>query len=241
VRSVRRDGDSATAELAWRWPLGPEGWSYRSTLPLTGAGEQWEVEPATSSIHPDLAAGQVLVAERTAAQRAEVLDRAGAPLVAPTPVVEVGVQPSRSTDPAGLSRTLAALLDVDADALQQRIAAAAPDAFVPVVVLRRSDYEPLRDQLQPLPGTVFRESSLPLAPTRAFARGLLGTAGPVTAELVQASGGRLAAGDLAGLSGLQRSYDERLGGTPGVTVSLAEGDERTELFASRRSTGSRCR
>jgi hypothetical protein len=178
VREVRRNGGSATAQLAWRWPLGPQGWTYRTTLPLTRAGEQWQVQLAPSSVHPDLADGQVLVAERTRPQRAEVLDRTGAPLVTPTPVVEVGVQPSRSTDPAALSRTLGELLDVDAAALQERITAAAPDAFVPVVVLRRSDYQPLRDRLQPLPGTVFREASLPLAPTRAFGPGAAGHSRP---------------------------------------------------------------
>ena len=231
VADVRRDGDAATAELSWRWPFGTDGWSYSTSLPLSGADGTWTARPTPSSVHPDLAAGDVLEAERTAADRADVLDRTGLPVVTQSPVVEVGVQPSRSTDPAALARTLGGLLDVDAAALEQRIRTASPDAFVSVVVLRRSDYEPLRAQLQPLPGTVFRESTRPLGLTRAFARALLGAAGPVTAELVQESQGRLAAGDVAGLSGLQRRYDERLAGTAGTTVSRVAGGTRSELFA----------
>jgi len=234
VTGVRRNGDEATADLTWSWLVGADRWTYDTQLPLTAVDDQdapWEVRFTPQVVHPELEPDGVLGASRTLAERADVLGRDATPIVTPTPVVEVGVQPSRAIDPAALSRTLAELLDVDAAGLEQRIAAAGPDAFVPVITLRRGDYEPLRAQLQPLAGTVFREDALPLAPTRAFARALLGTAGPVTAELVEQSEGRLAAGDLAGLSGLQRTYDERLSGTAGVLVEQVQGDQRTELFS----------
>ena len=102
---------------------------------------------------------------------------------------------------------------------------------MPVITLRRSDYEPLKARLQPLPGTVFRDATRPLALTREFARALLGTAGPVTAEVVDQSGGRLTAGDIAGLSGIQRTFDEQLGGTAGVTVDQVQPDQRIRLFS----------
>jgi cell division protein FtsI/penicillin-binding protein 2 len=232
VLEVRRDGDTGEADLRWTWPLG-DGWSYESTLPVTGDGEGWAAVPDLGAVHPSLTDGAVLEAVRTASPRAPVLGRDGAPVFAERPVVDVGVQPSRVTDAAGLSRTLAGLLDVDAAALEQRIAAAAPEAFVPVITLRRSDYEPLRGQLQPLPGTVFREGERPLAPTREFARALLGTVGEATAELVEQSEGRLQPGDLAGLSGLQRAYDERLAGSAGVVVNaLRDGEVSEQLFAA---------
>jgi membrane carboxypeptidase/penicillin-binding protein len=43
-----------------------------------------------------------------------------------------------------------------------------------------------------------------------------------TAELIEQSEGALAAGDLTGLSGLQRQYDDQVRGTPGVTVLAGE-------------------
>jgi cell division protein FtsI/penicillin-binding protein 2 len=231
VLRVQRDGGEGAATLRWRWPFGPDGWSYETRLPLVETEQGWAVRWSPQVVHPELEPGTRLDAERTAPARGEVLGRDGRPLVTDRPVVEVGVQPSRADDVAGLSRRLAELLDVDAAALEQRIRAASPDAFVPVIVLRRTDYEPLRAQLQPLPGTVFRESELPLAPTRAFARALVGSAGPATAELVEQSGGRIAAGDVTGLSGLQRTYDEVLAGTAGVRVDRARGQQRDELFA----------
>lgn len=232
VAAVRRTGSTGTADLRWTWPFGPDGWTYVTRVELTGNGDTpWAARWSPLVVHPTLEPGGVLTATRTAAERGDVLGRAGSVLVTSTSVVEVGVQPSKAPDSASLSRALAGLLDIDPAALEARIRAAGKDAFVPVITLRRSDYDPLRARLQPLPGTVFRESTLPLAPTRAFARALLGTAGPVTAEIVAESGGRLVAGDVAGVSGLQRTYDERLAGTAGVRVEHVLGPQRRELFA----------
>ena len=136
----------------------------------------------------------MLAQERVAAERGGITGRGGAPIVTQTPVVDVGVQPSRATDVPALTADLARILNVDAGALAGRIAAAPPDAFVPVITLRRSDYDADRAELQPLPGTVFRESTLPLAPSRTFARSLLGSVGPATKEDVDGSEGRVVDG-----------------------------------------------
>ena len=230
--AVERDDRTGTASVDVTWPFGPDGWSYSTDLRLDAdADGRWTAGYEPTLVHPDLEPGQLLAATRVPAVRAGVSGAGGAPVVSDQPVVDVGVQPSRVTDLASLSATLADLLDVDATDLATRVQAATPEAFVPVITLRRTDYEPLRDRLQPLPGTVFRETTRPLAPTREFARALLGTVGPATAEVVDASEGRVAAGDTTGLSGLQRRYDARLAGTPGVTVELVAGEQRTELFA----------
>ena len=59
------------------------------------------------------------------------------------------------------------------------------------------------------------------SPTK-FARAVIGIAGPATKEIVNASKGRVKAGDTTGLSGLQRSYDARLAGTAGIQVRPAD-------------------
>ncbi len=215
-------GAAATADLTVSWPF---GWSYASTAPLapTDADDPdapWATDFSPAVVHPALQAGEGLRLVRSPGGRGEVLGRDGAPLVSDTPVVEVGVQPSRATDVPALAARLAELLDVDAAALAERITTAEPEAFVPVVTLRRADYDPLREQLQPLPGTVFREAVLPLAPTREFARALLGTVGPATQDVVAESAGRVLAGDTTGLSGLQRDLDAHLAGTAGTAVRV---------------------
>lgn len=211
---------TAIVPLTTMWTVSGVTWVSQGTLALEERGGEWRPRWDVASLDDRLRPGDVLVAERSQPDRAALLDGAGQPLVAPTPVVVVGVQPSRATDVDGLVAQLQALLDIDPEALAARIRAAAPDAFVEVVTLRRGDYDLLRAQLQPLPGTVFREDSLLLAPSRSFARALLGTVGPATGEQALTSEGRLAVGDLTGQSGLQARYDEQLRGTPGLVVTV---------------------
>ncbi len=60
--------------------------------------------------------------------------------------------------------------------------------------------------------------TLPLAPTRDFARAILGSVGPATAEIIAKSNGALTASDLVGVSGLEARYDAQLRGTPATRV-----------------------
>ncbi len=224
VRGLNRDGDAATGTIGVRWTLpGGATWSYDVPLRVLRAGDRWAVQATTAagrSLFAPVAATSSLRLQRVPAARGQVLGAGGVPLVSERPVVDVGVQPSRLKGTAGaLATTLAGLLDVDAARLTKRITAAGRDSFVDVITLRRSDYDPLSSKLKPLPGVVFRERTQALAPTRDFARALLGAVGPVTAEQVTAGKGRFVAGDVAGTSGLQRQYDERLGGTAGVAVT----------------------
>ena len=130
--------------------------------------------------------------------------------------------------------------------LPARIAAAKPDAFVEVVTLRREVYDRIRSRIRDLPGTVFQEETLHLAPTRAFARALIGTVGDVLKEQMDAKPGKYLIGDQVGQSGLQEQYDDLLRGTPGVSVLITrpagEGTPRRSRRCSgpTRRTGSRC-
>lgn len=231
VASVERDGDTATAELSVRWELG-KPWSYPTALPLRRVDDGWQPVLSPSVVHPDLAEGQALRARLVQPPRAAITDRNGAPIMLDRPVVTVGVHPARATDLAATVDRVAALTEVDAAALLKRAQAAAPDAFVEVITLRREAYDAQREQLRPIPGVVFREGERALAPTSAFARALLGSVGPATAEIVEASGGKVRADQVVGLSGLQKKLDTQLGGEPGMTVEVvdAEGSTVQELM-----------
>lgn len=211
--------NSATAELQVDWSLGHDHWKYATKVELKKESK-WAPVWNVATIQPDLNDTTTLTAVRTQPKRANILGLDGQTLVAESSIVEVGVSPQRTTDPDGLAKKLAELLGVNEPALAAQIKEAKPDAFVSVVTLRQADYESKKAELQPLPGTVFKTGTLPLAPTRQFASALLGRVGPVTAEMVKASNGRLASGDIAGVSGVQLQYDERLAGTTGVTVNL---------------------
>ena len=233
VVSVRRDDDRATAVLDVRWDLGAE-WAYRTELPLRRAGDTWEPVVRPSVAHPELADGEVLRSRLVQAPRAPITDRAGTPIVADRPVVTVGLQPSRATDLAATVARVADLTGVEAPALLERARSARPDDFVEVVVLRREAYDAVRPELRPVPGVVLREGTRQLAPTAAFARALLGSVGPATAEVVEQSDGRVRADQQVGLSGLQRRFEDQLAGTPGLEVEAV--DASGEVVRSLSST-----
>ena len=190
--------------------------------------DAWLTVFSAQTVHPDLGSGGPLKRAETPAQRGGIVDGAGQPIVKDLPVVIVGVEPARINDEkvliSGLKSIFAQLgVDVDLSQLPARVkSASSPAAFIEVVTLRRDAYDRVRSSLQSLRGTVFREGVQPLAPTAAFARGLIGQVGDVTKEIIDKNPGRYKAGDKIGLAGLQQRYDDRLRGSPGVVVKAGD-------------------
>ncbi|MEU1888973.1 penicillin-binding transpeptidase domain-containing protein [Micromonospora rifamycinica] len=231
VGDVEVTKNLATARVDIRWALpGGATWAYQRPVRLRqNSGDQWQVIWEPEVLHEQLAKGDRLALRRTAAPRAGVLDGAGQPIVTPRPVVRIGVQPSQAGDVKALVGRLDAAFKairppisppVDLTDLPQRLSAADPDAFVEVVTLRDEAYRQIRSRIYDLPGTTFRAEKLDLAPTREFARALLGTVDQAQADDLAAHPDRYAKGDLVGHGGLQGRYDERLRGAPGTTVEI---------------------
>lgn len=230
----------ASTEIVVDWPLpGGTSWSYRSPVRLSKDGD-WRVIWEAAVLHPELIEGDELQLRRLATDRGEILDGAGQPLVTDRDVVDVGIEPQRVTDLPQLIADLQAALrtidpELDLSGLADRVEEADPTAFVYVITLRRDDYDPIRDQIQPLPGTVFDEYQRQLAPSRTFARALLGTVDQATAEDLDANP-VLVEGDQVGHGGLSQQYDEQLRGVTGQAVVIARpgpDDEVTEIEVGR--------
>ena len=224
VDSEKGSEAEATARARVSWKLdGGRPWTYPVVVPLVqeGVGDaaRWVVAWTPSVVEPSLQPGEVLGVQRVAAARGRIVDTTGTTLAgAATGTVTVGIRKSRTTDPAGTARTVAELTGVDATELAAKVSAAGPDDFVEVATLTRPDYDEIRAQIQPLPGTVFREDDDGSPLPAGYARALLGTTGPADAETAAASGGRVAVGDVVGLTGLQAAQDAVLAGSPGVVV-----------------------
>ena len=226
------------ADLEVTWSLGGErSWTYDSGVELVedvaveGAEPVWLVDWTPKVVHPQLRPGDTFGVARLAARRGELLGPDGEPLVGLRPVVYVSLQPGASADPATAARQVANLVGVDAEALVERVQAASPDTYVSVVTLREEDFAAVESSLRAVPGTSFQTDEVPLAPTRRFARALLGSVGTATAEDAAESGGRVQEGDLVGQSGIQASQDEALAGQPGVSIRAVPqaGGEAVEL------------
>lgn len=214
---------NATAKAAVTWKLdGGRSWAYTTTVPLVRRGQgdaaRWVVRWSPAVIEPSLQPGEALRATRVAAPRGRIVDVAGTTLSASAGSVTIGIKKSRSTDVDSLVQTVAALTGADAAELAQKVAAAGPDDFVEVTTLDRPAYDKIRAQIQPLPGTVFREQDAGSLLPAGYARAVLGTTAPADAETAAASNGRVAVGDIVGQSGIQKGSDATLAGTPGLEV-----------------------
>lgn len=234
---VRRTGDRATATAHVAWTLaGGVVWSY--DVPVTverteTGGSRWAVTLPRdhSPWHPDLKNGATLTATRTWGDRGTLLDRDGAALTPIGKVYPVQIDPARAT--AATVRQLEKVVDEPAGSLVAKLAAATKagsKAPIPVITYRQADFDERKAALDALKGVIYPAREQPLAKTRTFGQPLLGSFGAVSAELIAKSKGRYAAGDYAGVSGLQGQYDAVLGGTAGVQVTSST-DPDTPLFA----------
>ncbi|MEO6145321.1 MAG: penicillin-binding transpeptidase domain-containing protein [Dermatophilaceae bacterium] len=227
VASLTRDGDKATGKLSVVWTVAPgSSWAY--TMPISlqrNKSEIWEVvaKAGASMWAPGVDAKAKLVAERTWGKRGDVLDRNGSPLLAVGKVYDVAIDPTRAST-ATVSE-LETIVEEPAGSLVAKLTAATKSgskAPIPVITYREADFQTRKAQLDALAGVIYPPREQPLAPSPTFARPLLGSYGPATAETVKNGKGRYAAGDFAGLSGLQGQYDATLGGTPGIRVSASD-------------------
>lgn len=238
LSEVEEDGEARDVALTWTWDLaGDAEWVVATTARLELVEGAWVTRWKPTLVHPDAAAGSTLDLERVPAVRGDILSTDGTAVVTHRPVYRIGIDKAHAGTP---EEAQAAALELatrlgfdDPAAFAARVAAAGTQAYVVAITVRQSEAEQWDvEGLKQLPGVLVQEAEVPLAPTATFARPLLGTVGEATAEIVADSGGAIVAGDQVGLSGLQRQYDDRLRGTPGVRVLLTATDGRAELFAT---------
>src|SRR5687768_11137994 len=197
---VREDGDGARAraELAWDVP-GIGRFAYPVSLTLRRGDDRWTVTWSEQVVHPKPEDDtQRLGTTREAAPRSDIRDRDGVAIVRPRTVYRVGLGRDEVTDVGASVDALARVVEIDRRSLTQAVRGAGPQQFVEAIVLREADYEPVNDALKAVPGALAVHDQAPLAESREFARALLGTVGPATAEQLEQLGGSRAPGDEVG-------------------------------------------
>lgn len=227
---VERDGDVATVPAEWTWDIDGREWTYEQTLELTRDGEtgEWALPWSPALVADGLEEGETVGVERAYPPRAPIVGAGGEPIVTERPVTRYGLD--KSWIDAGQvdqsARDIAAALQVDADEFAARAAAMGELAFVEAIVLRPEDAATrVPADFAEIPGASAIETTMQLAPTRTFAREILGTVGEATAEIIENSDGAIAPGEQTGLSGLQGEYNDRLRGTPAVTITASTGED----------------
>jgi cell division protein FtsI/penicillin-binding protein 2 len=239
---------SSAVKLNWTLPGGGAPWSYDSTVRMTKQGtDGWRVIWEPAIVNSELSTGDKLKVKRVPPDRSSILDGAGQPLVTKQQVTTIGVSPEKIKDLPGLTKALDAAfkkvpVSVNMKDLKTRVDAADPGAFLDLVTLRQPDYAKIHDELHAMDGTVFRDGQRDLAPTRAFARALLGTADQATKDDIDANPDTISAGDIVGHGGLQQRYDTTLRGTAGEAVVIArtspdDNVEETQIYSTKSTAG----
>ena len=232
---------TATLTMEWSWPLGGDAvWSYLTQTDLVyyapeeGSEDEegfWQARFAPDVVVPDLQPGERISVEAIQPPRAGILDGVGEPLVTERDIYRVGIDKTlvspESWTPAATDLATfvgaSGVAAVDAAAYAARVEKAGPKAFVELLTIRTD--ETRLTGVDALDGVLVMPDTAPLAPTSTFARAILGRAGEPTAEMIEESGGRLKAGDVTGISGLQKEYDAQLAGSPGIAVTADNPDD----------------
>lgn len=225
VADVQTDGDRGRATLDHVWRFEHGKWQFKTKAELQKKQGDWHVVFAPDLAEPSLKKDEVLSASRVNAQRGAIVGDEDQGLVKNRTVLQYGIDKTQ-VKPAHQktsARQLADLLDINARPYVKKVGAAGDQAFVEAIALRPDDVRArVKSGHKKIKGAVEIPEKRPLGPTRDFGQPLIGSVGPVTKEMVD--DGDYEAGDRAGLSGLQRRYDDRLSGQPGLVVRAVNTD-----------------
>ncbi|WP_334122448.1 penicillin-binding transpeptidase domain-containing protein [Glutamicibacter sp.] len=247
VSSVAEDEEetdgvkTATADITTVWDLDDSdndlSYTTKAVWEYDQDSEAWKLRFDPTVLAPDLEADGYLKASNQVAERGNITAAGGEKIVTNRPVIRVGIDKTH-TEKANWEESatkLAKLVDIDEDQYVKTVLAAGDKAWVQAIVLRDDSSRDVTDaEINEIPGATFQEDEIPLAPTRSFARPLLGTVGEATEEIIKKSDGKIKSGDQVGMSGLQASYNDTLSGTDGITVSRYNKDDeaQAELFTA---------
>ena len=205
----------------------------RPSAQLKKSGDEWLTVWTPAILASGLTDDELIGTSTQVPVRADILGAGDVPLVTSRLVVHVGIDKTLlgPADLGGSATALAVLVGADPAAYAQQVEAAGAEAFVPAITLREEGRTVTDEQIAAIPGGRAIPDSMPLAPTRTFARALLGSVSEASAEQIEDSGGALRPGDTTGTGGLQQRYDAQLRGTDGVVIfasKIRAGDESSE-------------
>ena len=229
VLGADESDEGASARLGFTWPSFDPGqsWSYESQAQLVKIDGEWRVRWEDSILHPELEEGQGLALATIPGERARILGQNDVALVSNQHVHLPGINKEGLTDEqaAASATKLAAVLEIDPEGFQEKVAAYGPEAFVDALTLRRSDFLELDSAaLKTITGYEAMTNTMPLSLDRGFATAVLGTVRQPSAEDIETRGDAVKDAEWIGAGGLQEAFDEKLRAAPSFRVTIRELD-----------------
>lgn len=231
------DTKALNLDLEWTWDVDGREWTYATEArALLSDENQWVVQWDPAIVHPAAKFGSTFEITRgSLGERAEIVSDTGTALVTARAVYRIGIDKTRVTTAAEQRESALALAEAlgydDPDAYASTVGNAGEKAFVEAITIRQEEAAAWSvDELREIPGVNVVSDERQLAPTARFARPILGRVGEATEEVIEESDGRVARGDMVGLSGLSKIYDAQLSGSPAVTIHLLVSDQPQLVF-----------
>ena len=226
MQGVTQHGATAVATFLATVDLAGAGqqWSYTGKFGLTSSNGHWVVNWAPSVINPSLGPGDRLAAATTYAPRAALTDVHGQSLLSKSATYRIGVYPGKLKNAQATADGLAAATGPDgATGLDEQqvfgqIQAAPPGEFLSLLTLSPADFSALWPKLSKVPGLGYQKQQDRLFASTA--QDVVGSVGTENSDTLREEGAAYQPGMTVGVTGLEKTYQESLIGTPTTAVEV---------------------
>ncbi len=232
--------DKETSTLPYDFSMGTSAGqiAFSNTISFAFEKEEgvWEIVWDDSLIFPNLRRTDKVRVSTQKAKRGDIFDRNGTLLAGEGTVTSVGLVPGKmNEDPAADLQTLAALLDLQVEAIQKSLGASwvKDDLFVPIRRLKKAyqaetgtwevaDTE-LEGALLEIPGVMISNENSRVYPLGEKAAHLVGYVQAITAEELDTKKTEGYTGQsLIGKVGLEALYEDRLRARDGIKIYIED-------------------
>jgi cell division protein FtsI/penicillin-binding protein 2 len=232
-------GDTAQASFkaTMNLAIGGHQWTYTGRFGLTTKSGRWMINWSPSVINPSLGTGDRLAVVTTFPQRAQIEDSSGKPLLTKSTTYHVGVYPGGLANQARTAAQFSAIAGLNAQQVLGQIRAAPPRDFLSLLTLDPASFSALRPKLSQVSGLTAKRESQRLFDSQPG--NVVGSVGTEDSSALLAEGAAYQPGATIGLTGLERTYQNSLVGTPTTQVVVVNSAGRTvaTLWTSQGDSG----
>jgi len=229
LNSVTQHAGTAVATFKVTVDLAQTGqqWSYMGRLSLAVRNGQWLIEWAPSVVNPSLGPGDRLAVLTSYSPRAPVEDSAGQPLLSSSTDYHVGVYPARLSNMAHTAAEFSQITGLSEQQVLGRIRAAPPGQFLSLLTLDPASpqFQEMWSRLSKVPGLSSQRKTERLFGSAA--PWVVGTIGTEDSGALRAEGAAYQPGQTIGLSGLEKTYQDSLAGTPSTSIVVVNAAGQT--------------
>lgn len=202
--------------------------AYENQVTFTKNEEKrYRMEWDSNQIYPGLGTTDKIKVTTAKSRRGEIVDRNGELLAGEGIVSSVGLVPGKmSEDSAADLEKLGELLEVSVESIEKKLGASyvKADSFVPVKMVSKDAME-LKEELLKIPGVMISDAKSRVYPLGKAAAHMTGYVQNISAEeLEKRKGQGYSSTSQLGKSGLESIYEERLKGTDGKEIYIADSE-----------------